>query len=360
MSGLFTLDDGVADMANAAQWLEAKFTISEEASEALTERLIQFGACGIATQDPFELKRLLSDNSTTIFVDPEFLDDLPDYVTVKAYFACDDRGVRLIPSLADDDNPFLAVEQYLYQPSHVNYCRPEDLLANLRAMLADLAQFLPIGLGKVEVGTVNEEDWANNWKQYYHPIEISDSLVICPEWEDYNLKPGQKMIKMNPGSAFGTGSHETTSLCLKLLAENMKPTDLILDLGCGSGILAIAAAKLGGKSITAIDIDPLAVKVCQDNIRLNNVAEQVTASAGEISSLAGQKFDLILGNLLAEVLAALAPALYQAVKTNGKLICSGIVAHKADIVSRAFTPDRWELTEERKDNDWIARIYRRR
>lgn len=342
------------------QWYELSFLVSEEASEALAEQLIRFGSWGLATEDPFELKRMIEDENTTVFVDADFLEGLPDYVRVKAFFPLREEGIQLVPMLTEEENPFAVIEQRLYQATDVDFCSLDELHVEAGKMLEHLGQFLPLGPGEFAIRPIQEEDWANSWKMYYQPIEISERLLICPSWIEAEAKEDQLVLYMDPGSAFGTGSHETTSLCLRLLDNYVDSVDKILDLGCGSGILAIAAAKCTGRRVDAVDIDPGAVHVTKDNAHKNTCSELIRAAVGGLDKRFEHTYDLIIANLLAEVLVSLEEQLRVAVCSGGLLVCSGIVSHKLPLIEAAFTVENWDVIETKIENDWVARVYRKK
>lgn len=346
------------------KWYEVTYTVSEEASEALVEQLIQLGAFGIACQNPFELQRLLQAEDATVFVDPDFFDELGQEVQVRAYFCEQAEGIRLAPCLSEDENPFFLLEQQLYATTKEDFVSKTEWEEHLRACLQQVGEFLPLGPGKLEWREIKEEDWANNWKQFYHAIEISPRLLICPTWleqeEGKQLKQGQKLLRMDPGSAFGTGGHETTLLCLRMLDALPASEGPTLDLGCGSGILALACHLLGWKRLEAVDIDSQAVEVAKSNFALNACENDILCYAGTLADRKTEKYQTIVANLLAEVLESLEAELFESLEEGGTLICSGVVSHKAPLLDRAFAPERWTLLQEERAGDWLARRYQKK
>lgn len=342
------------------QWFEAEFSVSPEASDAVTEQLIQLGAWGIATQDPFELKRLVEDSSTTMFLDPEFVRDLPDFVRIRAYFPEEEASIRLVPCLAEEENPFFALEQRLYGPQKPRTCSREEWEKLLQGVLDQVGAFLPLGPGTFQVRPIQEEDWANGWKAHYQPIDIDSHIQICPSWIDCKPKPGQIQLQLDPGSAFGTGSHETTALCLRLLSQYLLEGDgPVLDLGCGSGILGIAAVRLGATEVEALDVDPGAVQVTLENASINGVSDQLEARVGSLEVRKHKQVPLVLANLLAEVLEQLESQLREVVQPEGYLICSGIVSDKYPHLLSKFQESDWNLVEMREEHDWVACVFQR-
>ena len=209
---------------------------------------------------------------------------------------------------------------------------------------------------KIEVVGVNEEDWANSWKDYYKPIQIGERIVIVPAWEKYDKKPDDIIVTMDPGMAFGTGTHETTRLVIKLLERYTKEGQRMLDVGCGSGILAICASKLGAKECKAYDIDEVAVRVAEDNIVSNN-CENVTCEQSDLLKsvdLSGGQYDLITANIVADIIIRMVPDVGRYMKDDGVLLASGIIAPRANDVISAFENAGFKIAEVETDNDWCA------
>lgn len=204
-----------------------------------------------------------------------------------------------------------------------------------------------------------EEDWANAWKAHYHPFRIGRRLVIAPSWEPVTPGPDDLLIVLDPGMAFGTGLHPSTRLCLLLLEDHLRPGDKVLDLGTGSGILAIAAAKLGASFVLARDIDPVAVEAARENVARNDVAAVVQVEEGSLPERA-DGFDLALVNILAEVIVRLlGEGLADVVRPGGSLILSGIIASKADEVHAALAARGFTHIQRRDEGEWIALLATR-
>ena len=211
------------------------------------------------------------------------------------------------------------------------------------------------------LSTVRSEDWSNSWKANFKPLRVGRRLLIVPSWEEAHARPDDIVLRLDPGMAFGTGGHETTRLCLELLERIMDemPTLLIpslLDLGTGSGILAMAAARLGAGRICAVDIDPQAIEVAQQNLADNDLNEQVECSTTPLKELSGT-FDIILANILAEELVRLAQLLAERLTQGGKLVLSGILAEKETLVRDGFSATGLEYLETRRAGEWVALLY---
>ncbi|RPF43171.1 ribosomal protein L11 methyltransferase [Hydrogenoanaerobacterium saccharovorans] len=207
-----------------------------------------------------------------------------------------------------------------------------------------------------EISTVKvkEEDWATEWKKYYHPIKVGKRLVVCPSWEHYDLAEDEVMISLDPGMAFGTGTHDTTRLCMQLLEEHVTAQTTVLDMGCGSGILSIAAMLLGGKSAVGVDIDDTAVRVANENAAMNNVTEKTTFLCGDLTDKVSGTFDLICANIVADVIIRLSPVIPQFLKQDGVFIASGIIAERADEVVSALEAIGLHIVKRAESGGWVA------
>ena len=214
---------------------------------------------------------------------------------------------------------------------------------------------------EIECIGVHEEDWANSWKQYYKPIKTGEKLVIVPEWEEYDPTDGEIVVLMDPGMAFGTGTHETTRLCAMLLEKYVRPGDRMLDVGCGSGVLAICAAKLGAGSCFACDIDPVAVRIARENAALNQTA-QVETGVSDLLAQAKKApggYHICCANIVADVIIRLSPDIGAFMEPDGVLIVSGIITERAEETVSALAAAGWHLIDERKENGWFAGALKR-
>lgn len=202
---------------------------------------------------------------------------------------------------------------------------------------------------------VKNEDWENNWKKYYKPLRIGSHIVIKPTWEDFSPEEGDRVVELDPGMAFGTGSHSSTHMCLEFLENTVKEGDRVLDIGTGSGILAIASLKLGAKSADAADIDPLAVKIAKENALLNGYSEpEITVKEGSLTDTADGRYDVVIANIVADIICELAKTVTDYIADGGTFITSGIIDFKADKVKEAIEKAGMRITEEKADKDWRA------
>lgn len=232
------------------------------------------------------------------------------------------------------------------------------------AELAAMDSEKKFGRLATELSNVREEDWANNWKQYFKPLTVGDKLVIKPSWEKYDGNDSRTILEIDPESSFGTGQHNTTQLCLELLEECLNEGDRVLDIGCGSGILSIAALLLGADSACAVDIDLNSVKIAGQNAAKNHIApEKYVTYAGNIISdealreKIGGGYQLITANIVADVLIAMAPIFGKFLVPHGKIIISGIIIERCDEVMEAMEKNGFARTELRESGGWAAASF---
>ncbi len=236
----------------------------------------------------------------------------------------------------------------VFVPSDRSYM---DDMAYIRQRMAELDLH-----GEIELVGVNEEDWANSWKQYYKPVKVGDRIVICPAWESYMPAADELVIRMDPGMAFGTGTHETTRLVIRLLEKYTTEGCRMLDVGTGTGILAICARRLGAGICRAYDIDPTAVRVARENIADSGLSN-ITCDQSDLLkhvSPEGGKYDLICANIVADIIIRMTPDVGEYLADGGVLLASGIIAERCADVVAAFEKQGFEVVETLLDNDWCG------
>lgn len=211
----------------------------------------------------------------------------------------------------------------------------------------------------IEFASVKESDWADNWKQYFKPLEIGDRLAVCPSWEKYNNADNRKVLQIDPGAAFGTGAHDTTRLCLSVLDKVCCDNKSILDIGCGSGILAISALLLGCGAATGVDIDPLAVKVAKANAELNSLADKCSFICGDLVDKISGKFDIVCANIVADVIIKLCDSVLQFMNDDSIFVCSGIIDTRESDVLAKLESVGLRVVERYTSLGWVALVCRK-
>ncbi|WP_341299817.1 50S ribosomal protein L11 methyltransferase [Lysinibacillus sp. FSL H8-0500] len=310
------------------KWSELSIHTKNEAVEAISNILHEAGASGVVIEDSAEFAKPREDQYGEIYALNE--EDFPkDGVIVKAY---------------------------LPESSFLN-----ETVEEIKAAVTNLTNFnIDIGENIVSIVEVNEEDWATAWKQYYHPVKISERFTIVPTWEDYTpVSTDELIIELDPGMAFGTGTHPTTVMCLQGLEKVIREGDTVIDIGTGSGVLSIGAALLGAKSVHALDLDEVAVRAAQENIALNKVEDQVAVFHGNLLDTVKEPADVVVANILAEIIISFTDDAYTIVKPGGLYVTSGIIGAKRDDVKAALEASGFVIEEVLLMEDWVAIIARR-
>ena len=304
-------------------WQELTITVSREAEEAVSNILIDLGSQGVA------------------------IDDSADYLGQV------DQYGELFPEVEQSER----VRITGYYPDSVDI---EDIAAQANERLAELDGF-GLETGDIELTRqeLAEEDWADNWKKYFEPTRITHDLTIVPSWTDYEVTTGEKIIKLDPGMAFGTGTHPTTKMSLFALEQVLRGGETVLDVGTGSGVLSIASSLLGAKEIFAYDLDDVAVRVAQENIALNAGTENIHVAAGDLLKGVDIEADVIVANILADILVNLTDDAYRLLKDEGYLIMSGIISEKWDLVRESAEAAGFFLETHMIQGEWNACVFKK-
>ena len=293
------------------EWLELSIETPPEYVEPLTEIFHRYGEGGVAVEQPGGFNP-----------DEGESPPIPDRVVVKTYLPIDhttdhrrsqiDVGVRLVAHLA-----------------------PVTELRERR---------------------VSQSEWQNSWKEFFHVLRVGERIVVCPTWREYEAKPDEVIVHLDPGMAFGTGHHPTTRMCLEMIEQTVTPGDSVLDLGCGSGILSIAAVKLGAERAVGFEIDPIAVKAGRANIDLNRAADSVELIHGTLPSprAPAGSFDCVFANISARVVTDLAARLVECIAPGGCLLVSGVIEKHMGGVTDALTAEGAIIERQEIDGDWVA------
>lgn len=241
----------------------------------------------------------------------------------------------------------------------------EETEKTLPLIRADFEELEKSGEGFLNFGTlettrriVEGDDWLEIWRKHFRPLHIGRRIVVCPEWIAYEKQTGEEVVKLDSNMAFGTGEHETTSMCLKLLQEYLTPQSVCIDVGCGSGILGISAIKLGAKYAYLTDIDDIAVKSALHNCEINGVSDRVRVAHSDLLDDAEIKGDIMLANITAEILCRLAPSIPKNLKSGGVLILSGIIESRLETVLQAFGAQGLTLDKKLSDGEWFALAFK--
>ena len=300
-------------------WTEITVKVAEKDTESAAAIANMTVPYGIYIEDYSDLEQKAEEIAHINLIDEELL--------------AKDRETSLIHVyIAETDNALEAVE---------------FLKERLRA--AD------IGFEVTSIG-VDDSDWNENWKKFFHAAEIGNKLAIVPSWETYDNKQNRVLLHIDPGAAFGTGTHATTSLCLKLLENYVKNDTKVLDIGCGSGILAIASVLLGAEKAVGVDIDAQSVKTAKENAEINKISEKCEFINGDLAEKVTGKYNVVCANIVADVIIPLAEDVRRYLKDGGTFIASGIIEMRIDEVKAAIEENGFEIQEIKKENDWYCII----
>ncbi len=298
-------------------WTEIKIKVpveGTETAEAIANMAVPYG---IYVEDYSNLEQDALDIAHIDMIDEELLQK--------------DRTVSVIHIyISDEENPFEAVS-YLKE------------------------RYSAVGIKcEIDTDSISEAEWADNWKKFFKTTEIGEKLVIRPSWEEYQAPNGRVVLSIDPGAAFGTGTHATTRMCLGLLERYIYPDCTLLDIGSGSGILSIASVLLGAKHADGVDIDPVAVKVAFENAQKNSISDKVSFVKGDLCDKITDKYDVVCANIVADVIISLLENVDNFMKENSVFICSGIIDVREDDVKAAFAKFGFEIIDEETMENWRA------
>lgn len=312
------------------EWIELSIKTTSLGTEPIVDILLNLGITGTIIEDPNDLEIDKMDDSSWDYVD-ESLFYKHDYVLVKSYVKKNDLS--------------------------------ENIIDNIRHSLKKLKEEelgFDVGLCSMNLSFIKEDDWANNWKSYFKPKKIGEKIVIRPSWETYSPKEGEIVLNLDPGMAFGTGTHETTILCIKELEKWINADSSLMDIGCGTGILSIASALLGAKKIKAIDISLDAVEITKQNAKINNVEDKIEVFHGNLLDNESGKYDIIVANIIADIIILLVEeGVDNFLNSKGIFIASGIILDRIDDVKRVLVKNNFELIDIKTMGEWAAIVCKK-
>ncbi|QHI71094.1 50S ribosomal protein L11 methyltransferase [Aminipila terrae] len=315
-------------------YIETKIYTSRYGIEHILNTLSEMGIEDAVIEDPADVEELMDKKNSYDwdYVDASVMEQIDEEPAIILYMEDSDQGKEKVQDV-------------------------KNAMESLKERM-DRGEFgtdFSFGRMKVEDKTVKDEDWKDNWKEFFKPAKITERIVVKPTWEAYEKQSEDELIiEIDPGMAFGTGTHETTTLCIKLLEKYTKEGDAVLDVGCGSGILSIAAALLGIKNILGVDIDPVAVEVSKENVALNGFSDTIQIQYGDLTKGIDYKADVVVANLMADLVMMLSCDVARHLKNKGVFISSGILIEKQQQVSEAIKNNGFEIIEILEQGDWCA------
>ncbi|MBQ3880864.1 MAG: 50S ribosomal protein L11 methyltransferase, partial [Bacteroidales bacterium] len=322
------------------KYLELVIHTNRAGLEPLEACLMEMGLNDMVVNDPMDLQDLMNKKHDYDwdYIGDEVLEMADTEPTITLYFDGDETG-----------NGYALAQE-------VDLKVDELRQAMMNGEYGENADFGPL---TVTTTLHDDSEWKDNWKEYFKPSRVSDKILVCPTWEEYELSDeekaqGVKILKIDPGMAFGTGTHETTSLCMKAMEKYMKKGASVLDVGCGSGILSIAADLLGAGDVLGIEIDPVAVEVSRENLELNACKESVRVIEGDLTKGVDYEADIVVANLMADLVMMLTPDVRRHMKEGAKYISSGIIDEKLEEVKNAVIASGFNIDEVMTDGMWCA------
>ena len=310
------------------EWIELIVHTTTEGSENISYELIELGSAGTMIEDRADIPDPGKPHGIWEIIDPKLIETMPEDVQVHGWFEDDGNGKAAITRLH----------------------------ARLESMKSDHPEY---GTLDIDYRTVSDDDWKDTWKKYYKPFYVTDHMVIKPTWEDFTPRQGDQVIEIDPGMAFGSGTHETTAMCIQLLKDVITGGEKVIDVGTGSGILAIAAGLLGAGNVLAVDIDRDAVRVARKNVEHNGLDRIIEVQEGDLLKYVKEKCDICVANIISDVIIANCASLMEHIVAGGLLICSGIVKDRTEEVRSALEAAGYEILEERHRGEWTAFLSRR-
>ncbi|HHZ17591.1 MAG TPA: 50S ribosomal protein L11 methyltransferase [Clostridia bacterium] len=308
------------------KWQEIAVVALPETVEAVAECFYELGSGGVVIEDPALIKTKIEEGQWDAFELPEEILE-QNFPVVKGYLPVNEE----LPG------------------------KLEELKNGLEAILARLGKKAP---GGVKLAILDEEDWANSWKAFFKPLKLGSRIVIKPSWESYQAREGEQVIELDPGMAFGTGTHITTAMSAALLEKYLRMGDVVYDVGTGTGILAMMAATLGAHSVLALDYDQVAVEVARENIVQNGLEKIITVRQSDLLAGVEGKADLIIANIVADVILRLIPQAWVHLKEGGVFLTAGIIKERKAEVAAIAEANGLTLLEEQCQEEWVGQVWK--
>lgn len=321
-------------MVNVMEWMQVTIYTSSFGIEPVCGVLYNLGITGLEIEDYEDFKNFLEENRAAWdYVDEKLAEEKSGETCIKIYLTEDTTGYEALNAVKSE-------------------------MAILKAQDTEKLY----GRLEISLGSIKEEDWCNNWKKYFKPLNVGENILVCPDWEEVPEDNKKTVFKINPGRSFGTGTHETTQLCIEEMEKYIKPGDSVLDLGCGSGILSIISILLGAKEAVAVDIDPNAVDIALQNAEKNGISKEVYHTiAGNVigddklcETLSEKHYDVIFANIVADVIIALKPIVYNFMSNDTVLITSGIINSRLNDVLSEYKDSPFEIKKITEKGEWAS------
>ena len=324
------------------EWTEVKIYTTREGIEPVSAVLLETGINGIQVEDDDELREYLEESSMYWdYVDEELLNKEKEETKIKIYVSSNPYGNEILLNVKENINRLKSMEK------EIN-----------------------IDLGRLAIETVenlDDEEWLNKWKEFYKPFKIGGKILVKPVWEEIKETDGRIVFNINPGHVFGTGLHQTTQLCIENIEKYITKESVVLDLGCGSGILSIISLLLGAKSAFAVDIDANAIKVAYENAEINGIGkDKYYVTSGNVvtdeelkKEIGEEKYDIVLANIIADVICLISPVVPSQLKENGVFIASGIIKDRIDDVYNALKENGLEILDTIIKDEWVCIVSKK-
>jgi len=319
------------------KFIEVKVFTSNQGLEILAGAMMELGLTDFVIDDPTEIADLLKKKNAYDwdYIDESVLKMEGNEPSISIYLENNDDGINIL------ENIKLQVKEL-----------------EVKAAEGFFGSGISLGRLRVEDSIVDDEAWKDNWKEFFKPTKVTEKIIIKPTWYEYESKEGELVIEIDPGMAFGTGTHPTTSMCMKLLERYEGSTKTVLDVGCGSGILSIAAALLGAEQVLGVEIDTIAVNIAKENVKANNLCDKIKIKEGDLTKHIEEKFDVVVANLMADLVLLVSEDVHKNIAPKGVFIASGILIERQEEVLTGMRRAGFEIIDVIEEREWCAVLAR--